>query len=162
MGRKMTLRGLIPEGAQKANPVRLQMDDNSITKNWVVREFHLFGNPIKGFWNNPPNNNNNTFAYLSYRASGSNVDFRDPNQFAWICATGAQFPERSRKVIDPNHIIIEDLFLTVYSTDSTTGSIEPTSANIQYLIVIEEVTTSEAEGVLQLVKALGQAEGTLI
>ena len=161
-----TFRGLIPEGRDILSPERLQCDNGSITKNWKVTNVELFGNANDaGFWVDPVNAGDVIYFYLHYKREGGGAaaprfaDLRNNNQFAWVAVSGASTLNRIHTVIDPGHIIVEDLFITVYMIDSGTGSLQSIPNNLQYQITIEEITTSEAQGVLSMVKGLAQGGG---
>jgi len=151
---------MIPQGRQIIDFERLQCDNGSITRNWKVTKIELFGNANDGgFWVDPPNSADIVFFYLAYRPGAYSgvpsafADLRNSNQFAWAAVAGVTLLDNIHTVIDPGHIITEDLYITAYAIDSGTGSTQPISSNLQYLITIEEVTTTEAEGVLAQVRA---------
>lgn len=132
--RTMTLRGTLLPGATK----RLVVDDGIFTHGFKVRAFYLWS----------PTWDNQVSAVLSYSESPApQADPSDGNQIGWANyndsttnATNAQ------GFIDPDHVVQQDLYL---HGSGATGS---------YLIILEPITLSPPEGVLQLVKASRQDE----
>lgn len=77
----------------------------------------------------------------------ANIDLSDGQQIGWgLWNTDTTNGERLFTAIDPNHIITQDLFIT-----ALTGG-------CGVMITTRTVSLSEAEGVLQLVKAKRQGE----
>jgi len=77
----------------------------------------------------------------------ANIDLSDGNQIGWgLWNTDTTNGERLFTLIDPNHVITQELFVT--SLDGGCG----------IMITTDTVSLTEAEGVLQLVKAKRQGE----
>ena len=128
----MTLRGLVAAGASK----RLVVDDGIYTHGFKVKSFQVWS----------PTFDQQAYAILSYRETAPlNADAGDGNQIAWAnyndSTTGAT---NVQAIIDPDHVVQQDLY------------IHGTGAQLSYLIVLEPITLTGAQGVLQLIKAVGQ------
>ena len=166
MGRRMTLRGIIPQGSLAwTNPIRLQLDDGTFTKNFKVVAFDIFpcmsrksGN-IGSYSEIITSNTEIVNVCLALEESGLTLGefgFNDARQIGWFQGYGAAAPPNYRVHLDPNHIIIQDLWLGAYNVDTSDGSTEWTKVDLNYHIVLEEVTNSMNEAVLQLIKERSQ------
>jgi hypothetical protein len=124
-----TIRGRVAA----AQSQRLIMDDGMFTKGHKVTGIHIIGA------------NNGTIdatAVLSYSdATIPMINMDDSNQFGWAfwdndTTTG----NRMLSVLDPDHAVLQDLF------------IHSIGGGFDYLVTIEPVSMTEAQGVLQLIK----------
>jgi hypothetical protein len=72
----------------------------------------------------------------------------DSRQIGWSSTTMSTSNSVNNKtdILDPDHIVIRDLYVTAYSN----------SGRINYLVIVEPVTLSEDEVVLQLIKERSQ------
>lgn len=131
----MSLRGYIGSGT---DPQRIIVDDGRFTYGFCVKEFYIWS----------PTFDSQVFGVLSYNEDTiTQADAGDGNQIAWANYNDSTTNATNQQaIIDPDHIVIQDLYV------HTIG------AAASYLIVIEPVRLTEAEGVLQLVKASRQDE----
>ena len=129
-----SLRGTISAGASK----RLIVDDGRYKNGYVVKSFKVWS----------PTFNSNGSAVLSYSdATPASALADDGNQIAWAAyADGTTNLTTTTAVIDPDHVINQDLF--VHGFD----------ALLSFLIVIEPITMTDSQGLLQLIKASRQDE----
>lgn len=127
-----TIRGEVPAGSTE----KLILDDGIFTQGHRVKSFTVIGA------------NNGTIAsscVLSYQDSVTGIAFSDGNQIGWaLWDTDTTNGVRHFSLVDPDHVIQQDLFITSLSGGGS------------FLVEIEPVTLTEAQGVLQLVKAKRQ------
>jgi len=161
----MTLRGIIPQGSLAwVNPIRLQLANGTFTKNFKVVEFDIFPNMSRksgniGAYTTTITNNDIVNVCLALEESGLTAGefrFNDSRQIGWMQGYSVATMTNYRVHLDPNHIIVQDLWLGVYGVDTSDGSTEPTKVDLNYHIVVEEVTSSMNQAVLQLIKERSQ------
>jgi hypothetical protein len=131
-----TLRGIV----NTANsPLRLFVDDGRFTEGHRVKSFTILGGN---------NGINEGKAVLTYSAAGAtSIDFENSDQIGWaIWDTDTTLGGRHFSVIDPDHLVNADLYISTITSNA-----------INFLIEVEPVTMTEAQGVLQLVKSKRQA-----
>tara|TARA_Y100001937_G_C7120124_1_gene332166 strand:- start:783 stop:1193 length:411 start_codon:yes stop_codon:yes gene_type:complete len=132
--RSRSLRGTIGAGES----LRLILDDGRYKNGYVIKSFQVWS----------PTFNNNGHAVLSYKKDAPSAALADDgNQIAWAAyADGTVNTTSSTAVIDPNHVVNQDLFVHGFN------------ASLSFLVVIEPITMTDAQGLLQLVKASRQDE----
>ena len=104
----------------------------------------------------PAINNGGTVKYTSILSldtisSGSDMDASDNRQFAWqFFSTGGAVGEvqTTRTIIDPDHIVNRDLFLTM---DNSTDGL------YNYLIECQVVELSDDEAIITIIKETSQS-----
>ena len=132
--RPMTLRGLLPAG----DSIRLILDDGQYLNGFKVRSLVV--------WN--PTWTNGGYAILSYSENApANANAGDGNQIAWANFDASTTNLNDiQAIIDPDHVVQQDLYL------------HGVGADLSYLVVLDPITLSGPQGVLQLVKASRQDE----
>lgn len=130
-----TLRG-------RVNPLetkRLILDDGMLNSGHRVTEFHV--------WAISQASGDDPQCTLGLQANmGGDWDASDNRQIGWASqTTTATTREMKFNLVDPDHIVIRDLFIYNFSNDAA-----------NYLIVIEPVTLNDDEAVLQLIKERSQ------
>ena len=138
--------------------IRLQCDNASITDNFKVTRFEIYGaGRSDGFWNDAINPN---VAYVTLALDEDGVttaqNFGDNRQIGWAAAAGAQSIDNFHVVLDPDHLVVRDLWIGAYSINNL-GTIEELPVPLQYLIKIETESTSSAQGIMGLIKERSQA-----
>ena len=139
-----TLRGSIIEGDIK----RLVVDDGRYTQGYKVVEFYV--------WCNPNASTKDAYGSLALNSNfgAALQDASENSQIAWagnsVAGTGGQEPPFS--IIDPNHVVVRDLYLR-----TEVGSSGGTQA-VNYMVVLEQITLTPDQGVLQLIKERSQDE----
>ena len=128
-----TLRGQVVAGRTQ----RLLADDGKFTHGHRITSFHIIGA------------NNGALAaeaVLHYSDSApANINFEQSDQFGWaLWDADTTTGNRHFSIIDPDHVVNADLHVTALSG----------SAN--FIITVEPITMSEAQGVLQLIKSKRQ------
>lgn len=134
--RQRSLRGLLTDQTVK----QLVVDDGQLTQGYVVEEFHVWvdGTGIDGV----------------YAVLGKEYDIRpagdasDGRQIAWAgnaWGSGGTTTSGAFSVIDPDHVVLRDLYIRNVSND-----------NCNYLIVLRQKNLSDDESILQLIKERSQ------
>jgi hypothetical protein len=139
--KRHTLRGQFTEGETK----RLILDDGRITHAMKVVSF-IIAPDVTGA-------GNDAMATLSLESSGGLTwDWGDNRQIAWastnaISVSGIEAPY---SVIDPDHLVIQDLFIQ--------GQVGGGGGNslINYLIELEAVEITSDQSILQMIKERSQ------
>ena len=138
--KRRSLRGVIASGTKK----RLIVDDGMFTYGYRVVEFHVFGKDLS-------QTGNGCSGILATSDEGQLTDFdcSDNRQIAWAgYAQTDQFaPLNEKSIVDPNHIIVTDLFV---------GATSQAASPINYLVVVEPMTLTEQQGIMALVKERSQ------
>ena len=124
-----TLRGRVPANEKK----RLILDDGRTTHAMVVKEFYVFA---KDNLEDP-----GCFLSLSQDSVGTDFDASNGNQIAWSRVAQSAANSDFVSIIDPNHVVIRDLFIT-----------NTTAWDANYLVILEAKNISEDEAILQLIK----------
>ena len=138
-----TLRGQVSEGTVK----RLIIDDGRLTHAMKITKFIVSGDPGSSSFD--------AFAVLGLQGTFPTIwDWADNNQIAWastnMVSTGSA--EAPFTLVDTNHIIIRDLYITGQVGSSGGSSV------INYYIEMEAVDISHDESILQLIKERSQGE----
>lgn len=131
-----TLRGIV---SVANSPLRLFVDDGRFTEGHRVKSFTIIGGN---------NGINEGKAVLTYSENGAtSIDFENSDQIGWaIWDTDTTLGGRHFSVIDPDHLVNADLFISTITANA-----------INFIIEVEPVTMTEAQGVLQLIKSKRQA-----
>lgn len=81
-------------------------------------------------------------------AAQQNWDASDSRQVAWSSTTmsTANAVNNKTDIIDPDHVVIRELYVTGYAS----------SGDVNYLVVLEPITLTQDEAVLQLIKERSQ------
>jgi len=143
-------------------PKRILLDNGDFSENFVVESFEVFPTGVNGITKNlwP---HNGTLAVLATRANGAiaNTDrvgqirgsgVNDNRQIAWSSFDQSQ----SVSFIDPDHLIVEDLYLNAWVIDSGSGVHYLPNQEISYIIKLKATRTPVEQAVLALVKARAQ------
>ena len=129
MGRTRTLRGAAGPG----EVVQLIVDDGRYRNGYKITGFFVWS----------PTFSTNGNAILSYsEAPAISADADDSRQIAWAAyADGTTNITSTTALIDVDHVVQQDLYVHI------------NGSRLSYLIVLEEIEMTEAQGILQLVKA---------
>lgn len=141
MKNRRTLRGSFPEGTTR----RIIVDDGRYNHGYKVISFVAAGSPDLS--------TNDAFATLGL-SEGFDVswDWGDNRQIGWsgTTITGSSSPAAPFSIIDPDHIVVSDLFIKgIFATAGVAG-------DINYLIEIEPITMSDDQAILALIKERSQ------
>ena len=168
---KKTLRGVIPVGYNTLTNVglplspslRLALDNSNINRNYRVLRFDVLQNMetasgLAGFYNNSTNNNDIVHVTLCTKESATHHPgaFDRNAQIGWFSAHSKSDVTNHRSYVDPNHVIVEDLWIGVYCHDTSDGSTDQTSVPLNYLVEIEDYSTSDEVAIMQLLKENSQ------
>ena len=139
--KRRTLRGQITEGTNK----RLILDDGRLNHGYKVISFVVAANPTLS--------TADVYGTLSLDVDSAKIwDWGDNRQIGWastnaVTTGGLNAPF---SVVDPDHIVLQDLFLQAqYSTVGGTDK-------INYLIELEPVTLNDDETIITLIKERSQ------
>lgn len=126
-----TLRGQLE--MPMTEPQRASLFNGSFTKNFKVVDVQIFPDSVV---------NNDTLLILHFDSNlKTNMDAADNAQFGWA-ATDALAQDWS--YIDPDHIIVQDLFISALAA---------APGIVNYVIKLEQVTTTTSEAILDEVKS---------
>jgi len=146
-GRKRTLRGQITVtgGLGRRNVI---VSDGLVNMGLRVMRFTIW--PENG-WTGASDNTFTGILSLDTITSGTNMNAGDNAQFAWTFSsvhstTGSMNPVR--EIIDPDHIVNRDLFVTM---DNTTNGI------FNYLIECQIVELTDDEAIITIIKETSQS-----
>lgn len=131
-----TLRGHLTD----TNVHRIIVDDGRLNHGYIIKEFYVWplGSSADG-----------VFAVLGTQydmLSGARAD--DNRQIAWAGSTWSSSGTPTTGnwgIVDPQHVVNTDLYIQAINVDET-----------NYLIVLEPITMTEDETILQLIKERSQ------
>jgi len=130
-----TLRGVV---SPFNSPMRLLVDDGRFTEGHRVKSFTIVGG------NDGINEGKAILHYSDNTPAG--MSFDEGDQIGWaIWDTDSTAGVRHFSLIDPDHLINADLHISCIA-----GNV------VNFLIELEPITLTEAQGVLQLVKSKRQ------
>jgi hypothetical protein len=137
---RRSLRGQVEPGSKK----RIIVDDGMFTHGYKVLEFHIFGSDVSS-------GAIDCTGTLALDEDGALEDWNagDNRQIGWAGYTQSTSysPLFIKSIIDPNHIVLTDLFVAANSN---------ATANVNYLVVIEPITLTEQQGIMTLIKERSQ------
>lgn len=139
--KRRTLRGQFTEGDVK----RLIVDDGRLNDGYRVTRFVISGDPSSL--------GNDAYATLGLQYDTPLVwDWGDNRQIGWASTNVAQTASLNDEfsVIDPNHVVLQDLYIQGQVSSSGGSSI------INYLIVLEPMSLTDDEAILTLIKERSQ------
>lgn len=127
----LTLRGRLDNGEKKD----LIIDDGRLNHGMKIKEFHV--------WGIDNDSGAEMTLCLGTENVGSQFDASNGNQIAWASQAGAAGvpAQYNFSLIDPNHVVVQDLVLNNFG--STAGN---------YLVIMEQVTLSDDQAILALIK----------
>lgn len=159
-----TLRGIIPPGSNFSDPIRLVCDNGNINENFRVVKFEIFPNmnrTFNGTWTGVVTGAQHFLNVVLALDEDGVVDghgnFEDNRQIGHAVAYGTKEPDHLLISLDPDHIVVMDLWISAYTVDRGDGSTGLTSVPINYRVEMEKVATSDAQAVLALIKERSQS-----
>jgi hypothetical protein len=137
-GRLRTLRGQIEVTGGGVARENLIASDGLINFGLVIKRFEVWAVDVADQFN----------AILSYETipAGTQMNAGDNRQFAWTIGNGSA--EINNEVLDPQHIVNRDCFLTL--VNSSTGV-------FNYLIECQVVELTDDEAIVTIIKETSQA-----
>lgn len=138
---RRTLRGKFEEGTNK----RLIVDDGRLNHGYRVVRFII--GPDASF------SNNDCFATLSIDIDApKNWDWGDNRQIGWaaVSVTGTGALNTPFEVLDPDHVVLQDLF--IQGQVSSAGG----TSTINYLVELEPITLTDDQAIITLIKERSQ------
>ena len=149
VGDKYTLRGKYePDGGFNLdNPDRISLFDGRFDTGYVVEKFIVWGVGID------IGQDNDVIGVLTTEDLGSiKMDASENRQIAWSTNRGGTYAEMDRighGVVDPNNLIIEDLFIYGFCGDQSTEG-------VNYMITLQKYDFSDWNGALAMVRNRSQ------
>lgn len=134
--KRHTLRGRVEPNTTK----RLILNDGRLTHGMIVKEFYV--------WTISLGSGDDVDCILSLSGTvTAEMDASDNRQIGWAReTTTATTRLMSRSIIDPDHVVVQDLWIANLSTTDTAN----------YLVILEAKDLTENESVLQLIKERSQ------
>ena len=150
--------GSIPPG----EPVRLLLDNGDFRENFIVESFDIFPTGTEST-SHDPFSADATIGVLATRIEGAvagdgapseieGAGADDSRQIGWHIGNNI----RNRFTLDPEHLIVEDLFINAWIVNSGTGVLYMPNQKLSYIIKLKRVTTPIAQAVLALIKERAQ------
>jgi|TARA_R110001592_G_scaffold333371_1_gene617162 hypothetical protein len=139
MTRTRTLRGQLEVTAGGTAKAQLIVDDGLLNRGYRVTGFFVWensGSPTQF----------NAVLSMSPVTVGTDMDASKNNQIAWAWqATSGGWKEY---ILDPNHVIVRDLFVTVSDASNDFYN---------YMIVVEEYAITDDEAIMNIIKEGSQS-----
>jgi len=130
-----TLRGQVDPGTQK----RLIIDDGRFNHAMKIESFIV--------WPSNPNAAEDPKCVLSLSDKAvTSVDASDTNQIGWSKAADATANYSGYSIIDPNHLVVRDLYITNLDANDVSN----------YLVILRPETISDDRAIMALIKERGQ------
>jgi len=150
--------GAIPPG----NPVRLLLDNGNFRENFIVESFDIFPTGTEAL-SHDAFSADATIGVLATRIEGAvagdgapseieGAGADDNRQIGWHISDNL----RHRFTLDPDHLIVEDLFINAWVVNAGTGALFSPNQKLSYIIKLKQVTTPIAQAVLALIKERAQ------
>lgn len=148
-GRYRTLRGQVTVAAGVARK-NIILSDGLVNYGLKITRFTVW--PENG-WTGGSDNTFTGILSLDTIVAGTNMDASDNSQFAWTFSSVKAALQQSnmnpvREIIDPDHIVNRDLFLTM---DNTTNGL------FNYLIEAQVVELTDDEAIITIIKETSQS-----
>ena len=124
-----TLRGRVEANTKK----RLILDDGRFNHAMVVKEFYI--------WAKDEVQDPRCVLALSEDNIGNEMDASNSNQIGWSYIAQASTTTSAFNLIDPDHVIVRDLYIS---------NLDSVDAN--YLVILESKNITDDEAILQLIK----------
>jgi hypothetical protein len=139
--KRRTLRGTVEDNNEVR---RLVVDDGNTNHGYKVVKFYILSI-------NPQTSTGDAVGTLSKQFDGARTwTLGDNRQIAWAGHTmiGSGAPDAVMSVVDPDHVILGDLYVWGTGTGTTPG--------YQYMVELETMDLNNDEAVLQLIKERSQ------
>lgn len=149
IGDKYTLRGKYePDGGFNLdNPDRITLFDGRFDTGYVVEKFVAWGPGIDA------GQDNDVLACLTTEDLGTiTFDASENRQIAWCANRGHTFADVDGYrggIVDPNNMIIEDLFIYGFNGDQGTNG-------VNYMITLQKYDITDWQGALTMVRNRAQ------
>ena len=151
---RYTARGIVSETQTEAGlPQKIPLFDGSFETGYRVVEFYIWGSNYSGssgpdcIGKLSKNDDGITAAVNFFRAD-------DDNQIAWAGASGSTDTQNwwsQGGIVDPDNLIVEDLFVYVRTTAAQ-------STAINYLVVMEKYDIDDWQGALAMARDRAQGD----
>jgi len=130
-----TLRGRVDPSSQK----RLIIDDGRFNHAMKVESFVV--------WPANPNSSEDPKCVLSLSDNAvTSADASDTNQIGWSKAADAITIYSGYSILDPNHLVVRDLYITNLDTQD----------DANYLVILSPMVISDDRAIMALIKERSQ------
>jgi len=143
-GKIRTLRGTMSsmDGASSYQKRQVILDDGLINQGYRILSFTIWPRDFEVFANGGV-----VYGILSTESlSNIQMEASDNRQIAWSQLQAGGLKD---DIIDPNHIVNRDLYVRTYNNKSATTT-------MNYLIVMEEISLSDDEAIISIIKEQSQ------
>ena len=172
--RELTLRGTIPITldalSDTGNPHRIfSYEDNDLTKGWRIKEAYVWCSTVRADFGDDLGQ----FLMQTALHTDSGLDMADWGQWGafdnriigwsnqsfneragnFLSNVGSSFSTATRMIVDPNHVVARDLFLSFQSRSD--GADAPV-LDWSYMIVLEPMKMNPSETILSIIKSVAQ------
>lgn len=169
-GRTYTLRGAFPfqtdDQHAALDPVRLQLWNGSFTDNWVIESVDIVITDINHDERMLSDDMINLV--IATRENGAIENFnlptniqgatlRDNRQIWWQSMSAYAQPQSA---LDPDNLLVEDLWINGWYTDQSTGVRYALNQEIGYLITLRATKSTIPQTILTLIKEMAQDSPT--
>ena len=139
---RRTLRGRCDANDERR---RLIIDDGRVNHGFKVVAFHIISS-------NPAVSASDAFGSLATEeaAATSVWNLDDNRQIGWAGQNGGNNPSNQFTLIDPDHVVISDLFVC------GRGGSAAGAEGYQYLVELEPIELTDNQAVIQLIKESAQ------
>lgn len=141
---RRTLRGRVDTNDQTR---RLIVDDGRVNHGFKIVAFHIISN-------NPATSAADAFGSLATEETAATAvwNLDDNRQIGWAGQNlaGTAAPSNQFSLIDPDHVVINDLFVC------GRGGTGATADGYQYLVELEPIELTDNQAVIQLIKESAQ------
>lgn len=172
MSRLLSLRGefTFVDNSRNTDKIIFSYTSPDLTRAWKVKSFYLWPKQmraatgtVEGQFNICASISTDTIGSVAFEDI---MSVQDNRQIGWMnkgynlrdssisdFITSPTGLEDNQALLDPQHIVNRNLYLNFYSTsDSTTSP----SREYNYLLILEEMSVTESEAILQMVKGVAQ------
>ena len=146
LGKLRTLRGQIEVAGGGVARKNIIISDGLVNMGLKVIDFEIWSDIVSV----GAGRITNGILSLDTIATGTNMNAADNSQFGWYFGStgvGGEFLS-PRMIIDPDHIVNRDLYLTMDQT---------TNGTYNYLIRVQAVELTDDEAIISIIKETSQA-----
>jgi len=146
-------------------------ESSDLTRGWKVTGFHLWFTDPR-VWTGISERGTQLITIFGKlqtdEESSGRMDSSDNREFAWLTntyqlnqsraqtpAVNALIPRDVQKVMDPDHVVVQELYISLGLYASSDH--EAVEMDISYLVEIEEFKITPTQTILQIVKGTGQS-----
>jgi len=144
------------------DPIRISLDNADFGRNYVVDSFDVFPTGAEAL-SHTAFSQSATIAVMATRPNGAvaadngfhsirGATVADSRQIGWSLITSQQ----TLNHLDPDHIIVEDLYINAWIVDHNSGAIYLPNQSLCYIIKLRQVKTPIYQAIMALIKERAQ------